>query len=383
MTSGSTVQPAPPAAGNQPTATMLCSGWFWFMLFLFTAVIVQSPYFFYSWDEDEARGFGAMRLIASGDVPIWEWWLDPHNEHSIVLWKMLFSLQWYLFGESRPGWQLLIITCSTLSSWVLFDMLRRASRPIQLDQQAMRDHHQHPSAPACQSSTNRELNLSCTGFELLPAGLAGVVFAGVSIASFDSPVGWYAVSHLNLGVVFWLLALRASQQLERSSRPARRVLEALGWMVLMMLSMHALIVLAPSILLAFIWHGPMPRTISRGTLVSAIVGWLALILLAVVLIRNRGEVYNPFAAEDKPQVLAAIKYFPLTLLRTFADLLVPASLLFPPKTMYDQREVGLGLVISFFVLCVFVARCRVLIHPDKQQQLRSWSRYCLAASAIR
>ncbi len=295
----------------------------WLILMIVSGIIVQLPYCQFPWQDDERRHFAAIDRIDRGELRTEAWLLEPYNEHRIIAWKLLVYAQYQCFGTYRPAWQISLIALTVISSWTLFQLMQLA------------------------------------GASKRAAGIAGLVVSSAALPSIDSPNGWFAVSHLNLGLLFWLLAWKQAVQASRAcetnqeasnSSPAspqqarntgRHLWVMLGWLTLMLLSMHALILLTPGIIVFWLAH----RALRQHPGIRALLTWW---LLATIIIALIPKPVNPDVKQYS--VSNAIGLTNRQFAAAFCDLLIPSSLTMPALTLSHTYELLIGLLSSALVL---------------------------------
>lgn len=181
------------------------------------------------------------RQIAAGQSTLSSYLLLPHGEHFIPVWKGLFWLCHSTFGESSVAFHLVVTTFHAAAVLILSVLLKKYLS-----------------------------DFSATAVSLL--------WATATIGGWDGPFLWIAASHLSVGLTFLLAAMGCLTRFhDRNSQLWAMIGGAL--LLVGLLTMGALIVLTPALLLQY-WlfehRGATPR---RNQLV-----WLAALTLPCLLV---------------------------------------------------------------------------------------------------
>ncbi|MBX9792627.1 MAG: hypothetical protein K2Y37_27315 [Pirellulales bacterium] len=230
--------PAAPRAGNwrQLAAVIVVA--------CGVSLVVRAPYRPCEFAGDDMNFLVEIGLARCGKLSWLEGWSAVIGPHAMILWKALFSLEWFVFGLDPVKFHLAIAVVHGLTAAALFQLCRLWSL----------------SLPA--------------------AWTAALTWSGAAIGGWDNPTLWIMAGVLTLALGWFLVAMCFAARLPEhgTTRSACGMAIFLG---LSLLTLSDLILWSPALLLALSWRGLWRQ--GRRRIAIWLTAWFIPILVIVPL----------------------------------------------------------------------------------------------------
>ncbi len=228
-------QTMPPVSGKRHWDLVVVS------LILVLPFVVQAAYFNGGFYYDDDFHLDQCRLIDQREISLSDYVTLPHGEHLIPLWKLMFYGCWSLFGDNSAAFHFFMAAFHIASALCLLVLLRT--------------YVQHRAA-----------------------AVAAVLWAGAAVGGWDGPFLWIAASHLAVGATFFLAAMLCLTRFnEHHDKRWAGLMSVL--LLTALLTMHALIVLTPVLVLQYLLFERQ-----RDQDQTRAIRWLAALVVPCVII---------------------------------------------------------------------------------------------------
>jgi hypothetical protein len=235
------------------------------------SIAVRWPYFHCYFAGDDMNFLAEIGLARCGRLSWVAGWSTVIGPHAMLLWKPLFSLQWFLFGLDPFKFHLASAVVHGLTGTVLFALCRIG------------------------------------GLGLFGAWTTALCWSAAAIGGWDNPSVWLVAGGICVALLLFFAAMWFAAQVDRHGRAVGSALAMASFYALSMLLWSDFALLSPVLLVELSWRGLWRQSARRILL------WLNAWLLPPVFIVPllgwliAGEVRSASRAQHVDIIQAAVR----------------------------------------------------------------------------